>query len=391
MKDEKKRKRIDKRTVKYKDLVKSLEKEREQIRKEIEEEKKAAEASVNEQEGSNQDDVYNEDIHRAIEELEKEVTSNKLEKKEKTGSTDITVHSEEIKDDWSCRKAIPILSVCIVSVVLLIGLTVMTAVHLLHSEEPETVDRSAEETELKLMDPELRTMWLSNKDLNEDYMGQIVFDSGLIDLPFVQAKGTIKENGEPYRFYTADGQIVEDPYAYNGNDVYIWTSWKTGEYDRYEEGGSVFMDYRNYLKDQNIILYGHHFARDWDPSGSKQFTPLDVLLSEENYEENKNLRLILDNEIRSYVVTNVFTVDIEDDYESQIIRTDMNEDFSGTSEPRFFREFISYMDRISRYETGEELTEKDRILTLITCLEHQPQYRQIVVCKEVSDEIFDPS
>ncbi len=105
----------------------------------------------------------------------------------------------------------------------------------------------------------------------------------------------------------------------------------------------------------------------------------------------ESLKLILDNEIRSYVVTNVFTIDIEDDYESQIIRTDMNEDFSGTSEPKFFREFINYMDRISRYETGEELTEKDRILTLITCLEHQPQYRQIVVCKEVSDEIFDPS
>ena len=163
------------------------------------------------------------------------------------------------------------------------------------------------------MDPELRSMWLSNKEINEDYVGQIIFDSGLIDLPFVQAKSTIREDGEPYRFYTADGALVEDPYAYNGNDVYIWTSWKTGEYDRYEEGGSVFMDYRNYLKDQNIILYGHHFVGDWDPEGKKQFTPLDVLLNEENYEENKSLRLILDNEIRSYIVTHVFTIDIEDE------------------------------------------------------------------------------
>ena len=151
------------------------------------------------------------------------------------------------------------------------------------------------------------------------------------------------------------------------------------------------MDYRNYLKDQNIILYGHHFARDYDPSGSKQFSPLDELLFEENYEENKYLKLILDNEIRSYVVTSVITIDIEDEYESQIIRTDMNEDFSGNREPRFFREFIEYMKKISRYDTGESLSDDDRILTLITCLEHQPQYRQIVVCKEVSDEIYDPS
>ena len=391
MKDEKKRKRIDKRTVKYKDLVKSLEKEREQIRKEIEEEKKAAEASVNGQEGSNQDDVNNEDIHRTIEELEKEVTLNKLEKKEKTGSTDITVHSVEIKDDWPCRKGIPFLSLCVISVVILIGLAVTAGAHYLYSEEPESVIEPIEEKQAHLMDPDLRAMWLSNKEINEDYVGQIIFDSGLIDLPFVQAKSTIREDGEPYRFFAADGTLVEDPYAYNGNDVYIWTSWKTGEYDRYEEGGSVFMDYRNYLKDQNIIIYGHHFARDWDPEGKKQFTPLDVLLSEENYESNKTLRLILDNEIRSYVVTNVFTIDIEDDYESQIIRTDMNEDLSGNPEPRFFREYIDYMDRISRYDSGEMLSDNDRILTLITCLEHQPQYRQIVVCKEVSDEIFDPS
>ncbi|MEE3408367.1 MAG: hypothetical protein VZQ95_03145, partial [Erysipelotrichaceae bacterium] len=106
---------------------------------------------------------------------------------------------------------------------------------------------------------EYRKLYDENKAINEDYVGQIIFDSGLVDLPFVQAKSTIREDGEPYRFFAADGTLVEDPYAYNGNDVYIWTSWKTGEYDRYEEGGSVFMDYRNYLKDQNIILYGHHF------------------------------------------------------------------------------------------------------------------------------------
>ena len=262
----------------------------------------------------------------------------------------------------------------------------------IRSERSMAPSLPEEETEIPhFMDPELRKMWLSNKAINEDYVGQIVFDSGLIDLSFVQAKATVKENGEPYRFFTADGALVEDPYAYNGNDVYIWTSWKTGEYDRYEEGGSVFMDYRNYLKDQNIILYGHHFARDYDPGGSKQFTPLDVLLTEENYEDNRTLKLILDNEIRSYVVTNVFTIDIEDDYESQIIRTDMNEDFSGNPEPRFFREFIDYMNRISRYDTGETLSGSDRILTLITCLEHQPRYRQVIVCREVSDEIFDPS
>ena len=112
-------------------------------------------------------------------------------------------------------------------------------------------------------------------------------------------------------------------------------------------------------------------------------------LTVENYEENKYLKLILDNEIRSYVVTNVFTINIDDEYESQIIRTDMNEDFSGNREPRFFREFIEYIKKISRYDTGEFLSDGDRILTLITCLEHQLQFRQIVICKEIENVIYE--
>ena len=145
-------------------------------------------------------------------------------------------------------------------------------------EEP--VEEVIEDNTPEPMPAELKNEWLGNKAINPDFIGSIKFDSGLIDLPFVQATDVYDRYGKPYTFYTEDGQLVEDIENYTGNDVYIWTNWKTGEYDRYDEGGSVFMDYRNNLKDQNLIIYGHHFARDWDPSGSKQFTPLDALLEE---------------------------------------------------------------------------------------------------------------
>ena len=239
------------------------------------------------------------------------------------------------------------------------------------------------------MDFELRKMWLDNEAINEDYVGQIVFDSGLIDLPFVQAKDVYREDGSLYVFYTKEGQLVEDPTGFSGNDVYIWTNWKTGEYDYSDEGGSVFMDYRNGLDDQNLVIYGHHYARDYDPSGSRQFSPLDLLLEEENYEENRTLKLILDREIREYVVTNVLTISILDDYQIQIVRTDMDRDLSGNDDEGFFEEFIEYMNEISAYRTGEELDPDDRILTLVTCLEHRPEYRQIIVCRETCRELFD--
>ena len=93
------------------------------------------------------------------------------------------------------------------------------------------------------------------------------------------------------------------------------------------------MDYRNTLDDQNLIIYGHHYARDYDPSGSKQFSALDILLDEENYGDNKSLELILDNEIRRYEVAAVFVIDILDDDEIQVIRTDPKRDLSGNEDP----------------------------------------------------------
>ena len=243
--------------------------------------------------------------------------------------------------------------------------------------------------ETEYLDNGLNDIWLSNKEINEDYIAQIVFDSGLIDLPVVQAKDVYRKDGSLYTFYTEDGELVKDPAGFNGNDVYIWTSWKTGEYDPEGEGGSVFMDYRNEIDDQNIIIYGHHFARDYDPEGKKQFTPLDLLLKEENYEANKSLKLILEDEVREYIITNVFRISVLNDYQIQIVRTDMNKDLSGIEDPDFFEGFIDYMDEISLYDTGEKLNADYNILTLITCIQHQPELRQVIVCREMSKQIVN--
>ncbi|MBR4461438.1 MAG: class B sortase [Erysipelotrichaceae bacterium] len=245
-------------------------------------------------------------------------------------------------------------------------------------EEPEPV-----------IDEERKKQLQEYEAINKDYVGQIVFDSGLIDLPFVQAKDVYDENGKLYKFYDEKGHVVTDPTGYTGNDVYIWTNWKTGKYDYSDEGGSVFMDYRNEPDDQNLIIYGHHYARDWDPTGSKQFTPLDVLLDEENYQDNKMLKLYLENEVRSYVVTNIFIIDIYNEKQLQILRNDMAVDFYNREDPDFFESYIPYIDSISKYDTKEPLKKDDRLLTLVTCIQHQPQYRQIILCKEVKTENYE--
>ena len=232
------------------------------------------------------------------------------------------------------------------------------------------------------MPSEYRDIWLKNKAINSDYAGQIIFDSGLIVLPFVQAKDVYDENGNAYVFYTAEGETVADIEEYTGNDVYIWKNWKTGAYDRYEEGGSVFMDYRNSLDDRNLIIYGHHFARDYDPSGSKQFTPLDLLLKKENYDRNSSLKLVLDNEIRTYEIRAVLILDAREEEQLEIVSTDVNHDMES------FKDYAALIEKLSVYDTGKRIREKDSLLTLITCVEHRPELRQAVICSEISRKVY---
>ena len=241
-----------------------------------------------------------------------------------------------------------------------------------------------------------RQTWLNNKAINNDYIGEIVFDSNLINKSFVQAKDVYDINGNLYHFYNENGTLVEDPTDYNGNDVYIWTNWKDMSYDYNIEGGSVFMDYRNDLDDQNIIIYGHHFSEAGgnDPERCKAFTPLEKLMEVENYDSNKSLKLILDNETRSYELVAVYKFDINDPIYTdnlQYYRTEYNYDeFEDTSDSTYYQNYIDAMNEVKLYDTGVNLTTQDKTLTLQTCISGLAgSVYEICVFKLVNIETFE--
>ena len=233
----------------------------------------------------------------------------------------------------------------------------------------------------------------SNKEINPDYVGDIFFDSGLLSVNFVQAKSVYKDNGEPYQFYTENGNLVTDPEGYNGNDVYIWTYWKTGEFDYNDNGGSTFMDYRNYLSDQNIIIYGHHFSVWNDETRSKAFTPLEKFLEKENYEANKYVTLVLEHEIRKYVVAAVYNFDATDDSyfdDFQYWRTNYAyDDYTDTIDNDYYSRYIDNVRRVQLYDTGIEWGTNDRTITLQTCISgYTGELFEILVLKELSVESY---
>ena len=263
-------------------------------------------------------------------------------------------------------------SIIIVSIFLIISIVFASLLYLGVFDKQEVAPVVEEEIIVDNSDPN-RQLWLDNKSLNDDYVGEIIFDSDLINKPFVQAKDVYDKDGNLKHFYNLNGSLVNDGTNYNGNDVYIYTNWTDMSYDYNILGGSVFMDYRNSLNDQNIIIYGHHFSNPQnDPDRVKAFTPLEKLLQEENYKDNNIAQLILDNETRTYELVYVYVFNTYDEYDLnrlQYYRTNYNYDeFNDVIDNNYYSDYITAVEDAKLYDTGLHLTTDDETLTLQTCI-----------------------
>lgn len=274
-------------------------------------------------------------------------------------------------------------------VVLFLLLVIFLLLFVLQKEDNVSIENVNEEIIdiVKKEDSVDRKIWNRYKEINDDYVGQVFFESGLINKPFVQAKTCYKRSGEPYRFFNQDGSVVTNFDNYTGNDVYIWMDFETMEYDFNKKGGTAFMDYRNNLDDQNIIIYGHHFSvvGGIDPDRIKAFTPLEKLLELNNYEDNKKLKLILENETREYELWAVYEFDetIDEFFDKcQYYRPNYNvDDFTGEIDDVYYQNYIDYVNSIKLYDTDIDLTVNDKTLTLQTCMTPYNNLYEICVFK----------
>lgn len=208
----------------------------------------------------------------------------------------------------------------------------------------------------------VKELWDENSALSSDYIGTIKFESGIIDLPFVQGAS---------------------------NDTYYRTDWLSMSYD---EEGSIFMDSSNTLEDQNIILIGHYVYRSYEASGTHKFTPLEKLLEESNYEDNKYVKLYLDGEVRRYEVAYVYYCELITE-EVDGVSFQYTEDGYEFYYPNYTEEqFNTYMNTVkanSLYDTGVTIDYSDKFLTLQTCVENHDELREIVLLKEIERTSYE--
>lgn len=229
----------------------------------------------------------------------------------------------------------------------------------------ETPNTEVLQEDTVLRDPdavEHRKIYDDNTCNNPDYRGQIVFESGLIDRPFVQT---------------------------GNNDFYLRRDYKTYAYSML---GTVFMDYECGLDSQNVILYGHNafstFNAGLDENGNPidhdtlMFTALKHFTDKEFYEQNKYVDLILSDRINKYIVVSSFYANVVtiDGVET------LNDDFYYFI-PEYDRDyFVYYKQNIKAaefYDTGVDFSYDDKLLTLQTCVEGNDNLRQVVLCKKL--------
>ena len=197
-----------------------------------------------------------------------------------------------------------------------------------------------------------------NYAINNDYVGKLVFKSGLLDLPVVQG---------------------------DTNETYLRKDWETGEYSEY---GSIFADYECTLDDQNYVIYGHYVYSTYvEDASERMFTPLGKLIDEENYKDNDLIEFRLKDEVRTYQIVAVYYCNLiyeDGDYYLPEGYEYYNPNFTD----EFFETYKANVKASEFYDPGVDYDNENDYLTLQTCVENREDLREIVLAKHVGVEQY---
>lgn len=205
----------------------------------------------------------------------------------------------------------------------------------------------------------LKTELQNDQEINADVCGLLVFQSGLIHAPVLQG---------------------------NDNDGYLYHDWQTGNAST---RGSIMLDFRNHadFQDDNSIIYGHYVYHRASLDRTLVFTPLEQLLHAENYTANQYLAIITETAVHYYQIKLVYACRLVYDQGAQVAPEELPFNDLSYSEMEFDN-YIQAAKAVQYYDTGEAVVYGKRLLTLQTCVEFEPDIREIVLCQEVETVTF---
>lgn len=216
-----------------------------------------------------------------------------------------------------------------------------------HIEQMAVTERAPDSTEAEEPDagpkPPIDVDFDALKSVNEDVVGWIYIEAlDGVSYPVVQG---------------------ED------NETYLHTTYEKN----YNFAGTIFVDYENSsdFSDCNTLVYGHNMKNGSMFGRLKNFTE-----DQETYEKSKYFWILTPENNYRYEIIAAYTTGVNSDTYTL---------FKGPGE-----EFQTYLETIKGYseiatEDTEELTIKDRIVTLSTCTGNEAT-RFVVQGKQVNAE-----
>ena len=170
-----------------------------------------------------------------------------------------------------------------------------------------------------------------------------------------------EKNKQTVAWLKVSGTNIETPVVQAKNNEYYLNHSLD---EKRNSAGWVFADYRNKFDgtDKNTVIYGHN-RRD-----GSMFGTLKNILKEEWYNNSENLTInfITENNNMHFQVFSVYSIESEDYY----IKTDFKNDDE-------YEKFIKDITKRSIKDFEEEVTEKNKILTLSTCANNN-KYRVVL-------------
>lgn len=193
----------------------------------------------------------------------------------------------------------------------------------------EVVDIVVSDDEISIKNEEYNRL----KEINEDYLFWIFVPNTNINYPVVKP---------------------------DNNEEYLYKNFKGEE----NKGGSIFIDSRNTLEDDNIILHGHNMK------DKSMFGTLPNLLKSEFLNDNKNIYIYLENEVLEYEIFSVYVTH--------------GEDFPYKRNFLDYEDFYNYIDSAMNKSVQSLRYDDDgkkNIITLSTCTNATGDERTIVNAK----------
>lgn len=178
-----------------------------------------------------------------------------------------------------------------------------------------------------------------------------------------------EENKDIVGWLKIDNTTINYPIMQNINDpnYYLHRDF----YKNYSSYGTPYMAKQCNLNSDNIVIYGHHMKNN------KMFGELEKYKSKDFYNNHKIISFTTLEKEYSYEIFAVFKTTV---YTKNTFRYYENINFENK---KMYNDFINICKDKSLYQTGIEIKDKEKLITLSTCEYSNKNSRLVIVARKI--------